>query len=381
MDAFATSRTQKPAVSLGEGVDGDLHRGPDAGRGRARVRVLAAVLAGTTLALSACASSGSGKDAADLAAPAAPAASAAADATCTQNNAQQSPTQLTYTGAVQSVTVPDGVCGVIITAIGGGGGFGYEDDTLGQNPTHGASGAAITNALTQVSPGDTLLVSVGGAGQESQSSRPGGAGGWGGIGGTGGVGGIGSKGTVGGFYAYGGGAGGGGATVVQTQHGSDDPQLVVVAGGAGGGSTGGAQNEVGYNGNTQGGNAGTHGPTSNGTFMIWQGDRGSNGSGTGGGGGGLPGVPSDPPAGGLGGDAECWSCGAGGGGGGGYQGGYGGNGSDSTKMLNGGGGGGAGSTAVLTSAWINGFTTVDHATDAQGGKNGYVTITFLLASS
>ena len=373
MDASSRSTTKTPEVSLNDRRDSQ--RRDTVTSDRVRGRALVAVVAGAALALTACASSGSGKDPADLAAP-------VADTACTHNNSQQSPIQFTYTGAVQTATVPAGVCGVIVTAIGGGGGYGYQDDTLGGNPTHGASGAAVTNALTLVSPGDTLLISVGGAGQQSQTSRPGGAGGWGGIGGTGGAGGTGGKGTVGGLYAYGGGAGGGGATVVQTQHGSDDPQIVVVAGAAGGGSTGGAQIEMGFNGNAQGGNAGTHGPTSNGAFMIWQGDRGSNGA-SGGGGGGLAGVPSDPPAGGLGGDAGCWSCGAGGGGGGGYQGGYGGNGSESTKAESegDGGGGGAGSTAVLTTAFVNGYTTVNHATDAQGGKNGYVTITYLLASS
>ena len=373
MDASSRTKTKAPEVSLNDRRDSP--RRDTVTSDRVRGRALVAVVAGAALALTACASSGSGKDPADLAAP-------VADTACTHNNSQQSPIQFTYTGAVQTATVPAGVCGVIVTAIGGGGGFGYQDDTLGGNPTHGASGAAVTNALTLVSPGDTLLISVGGAGQQSASSRPGSAGGWGGIGGTGGAGGTGGKGTVGGLYAYGGGAGGGGATVVQTQHGSDDPQIVVVAGAAGGGSTGGAQIEMGFNGNAQGGNAGTHGPTSNGAFMIWQGDRGSNGA-SGGGGGGLAGVPSDPPAGGLGGDAGCWSCGAGGGGGGGYQGGYGGNGSESTKAESegDGGGGGAGSTAVLTTAFVNGYTTVNHATDAQGGKNGYVTITYLMASS
>lgn len=339
-------------------------------RGQVRIRSLGAMLAGAALALSACASSGAGEDRAELGAP-------AADATCTQNNAQQSPIQFTYTGAVQSVTVPDGVCGVIITAIGGGGGFGDQDDTFGA--THGASGAAVTDALTLVSPGDTLLISVGGAGQQYGDSQAGGAGGWGGLGGTGGAGGTGGKG-LDSFYAYGGGAGGGGATVVQTQHGSDDPQIVVVAGAAGGGSTGGEQIAVGYNGNAQGGNAGTHGPTTDGAFMIWQGDRGSKGAGHGGGGGGLAGVPTDPPNGGAGGNAECSICGAGGGGGGGYQGGYGGNASTSKVDESGGGGGGAGSTAVLTTAYVNGYTTVDHATDAQGGKNGFVTITYIIAA-
>jgi hypothetical protein len=317
-------------------------------------------------------------------------ATTVADSSCSTNNPVASTTDpLEYTGTVQTVTVPDGVCAVVMLNVIGGGGGSAE---ASNNPA--AAGALVDKVVVPVSPGDKILTFIGGAGETFQSQGVAGCGGLGGLGGNGGPGGV---------NKLGGAGGGGGATTVQVQHGTQAPQTIVVAGGAGGGSTGLASgnpkvvvpsypildeaqqdresgqsadnNTIGEG--VPGGNAGTNGPTTSGGFMIWQGNRGQSAK-DGGGGGGLAGVSTDPAYGGIGGNGSADDAGSGGGGGGGYQGGYGGNGTGKAQC--GGGGGGAGSTAVATQAWVADYSTVGPASAAYGGKNGTAQFQFISIS-
>lgn len=278
-------------------------------------------------------------------------------------------TTVTYAGqAPQDVKVPAGATGVLIDAIGGGGGKGNNNTAPADN---GSLGAEVkTTVSLPVKAGQTLVVSVGGAGQEWVYGSNGGPGGWGGLDGHGGQGGP----NVG---DGGGSASGGGATVVQVE----DPQsgalqTVVVAGGGGGGGTGvykHASGETTCGGS--GGNAGTNSEADlvNGQFWVWQGSRGGQGWCDDPGDGGLAGVSTDPGYGGIGGTGKGDPAGAGGGGGGGYQGGYGGNGSEGTG--GGGGGGGAGSTAVSQQVAPKlSDASVGPAPDGFRAQNGQVTL-------
>jgi hypothetical protein len=201
-----------------------------------------------------------------------------------------------YTGGEQTFTVPAGVFSVHVVAVGAAGG------------TAGALGgaAAQVSADIGVTPGQTLYVEVGGAGQAS------GAGGF-----NGGAAGA---------------AGGGGASDIRTSPRSaglsPDHRLLVAAGGGGGGqngeSTPGAGGAAGSEGGTEsfgevhGGAAGTQiagGAGGVGTCATGEpgalglGGAGGNGGGPvgGGGGGGFYG--------GGGGGGGCADAGAGGGGG------------------------------------------------------------------
>lgn len=281
------------------------------------------------------------------------------------------PTTVFYDGeSPQNITVPAGATGVLIDAIGGGGGAGNNNTTPADK---GSLGAEVkTTVPLPVKDGQTLVVSVGGAGQNWVYGANGGSGGWGGLDGHGGQGGP----NVG---DGGGGASGGGATVVQLQ----DPQsgalqTEVVAGGGGGGGTGLSL----MSSDTQtcggsGGNAGTNREADlvNGQFWVWQGSRGGSGLCEEPGDGGLAGVGTDPAYGGIGGTGQGDSAGAGGGGGGGYQGGYGGNGSKASG--GGGGGGGAGSTAVSQQLAPNpSDVSVGPAPDQWLKEHGQVTLTW-----
>ena len=125
----------------------------------------------------------------------------------------------TFTTLGQSTfTVPAGVTSVTINAIGAAGG--------GCTGVAGGEGASVT-ATVAVSPGDQLLVGVGGAG------GPCSAGGAGGVGG-GGAGGAGSSASPS--------SGGGGASLVWTSQASPSfPGGLLVVAGAGGGSANRAQ--------------------------------------------------------------------------------------------------------------------------------------------
>lgn len=270
-------------------------------------------------------------------------------------------TTVTYQGqAPQDVLVPPGATGVLIDAIGGGGGSGSTDQ--------GSLGAEVkTQEPWPVKSGEALQVSIGGHGQNASTTTPG-TGGWGGLSGNGGSGGP--------NVGVGAAAGAGGATTVQFSTGTTTAlQTLVVAGGGGGGASDipdGVQTDQ-TNGVTGaptlgGGDAGTNPEPSdtNPDFAIWQGSRGHGPA------GGLAGVGTDPARGGLGGNGVSGG-GSGGGGGGGFQGGYGGNGASSYGGD--GSGGGAGSTAVALP--IAKGVTVGPAPDGFRNQSGQVVLTWL----
>jgi hypothetical protein len=215
-----------------------------------------------------------------------------------------------YTGAEQLFTVPGGVHTLGVKAIGGQGGAG---DAAG-----GAAGD-VSGSIT-VTPGQTLYVEVGGAGQ---SAGEGGAGGFNG----GGAGGSPNAG------------GGGGASDVRTSPRasglSPDHRLIVAAGGGGGGGlgtetgggAGGAVEEAGHESGPaeKGGGAGT-------SIAGGAGGEGCLGFAE----GGALGI------GGAGRAQDEVTGGGGGGGGGGYYGGGGGGGG----CIFGGAGGGGGSSLI-----------------------------------
>jgi hypothetical protein len=220
-------------------------------------------------------------------------------------------------------TVPPSVTGIAVTAVGAAGG----DCIFG---TFGGGRGAAVSATFAVSPGERLVVGVGGPGGNASACGQGGAGGAGGIGG----GGTGGDVATGNGNARHPGGGGGGASLVGTASSSPGfAGLLVVAGGGGGG-----------NGYATGGDSGSPGGQN---FDC--GDCGKGGPGTltsGGAGGHVAGTPDvDGAAGsfGLGGSgAACppayanTDCIGGGGGGGGY---YGGGGGGSVTAAGGGGGG------------------------------------------
>jgi len=70
-------------------------------------------------------------------------------------------TTFSYTGSVQTWTVPNGNTIITVTAYGGSGGDGANGTTL--NGATGGNGAAVT-ATISVTAGDTLYFYVGGSG-------------------------------------------------------------------------------------------------------------------------------------------------------------------------------------------------------------------------
>ena len=209
----------------------------------------------------------------------------------------------TYSGGIQSYTIPTGVNLIQIKAWGaGGGGAGDDENTSG-------GGGGYTIASYAVTSGQVVKVLVGGGGACSSDDEDAdsGAGGYGsGLGGHG-------------IYFWGGSGGGGGGTQVNIAN-----YLNVFAGGGGGSSL------VGYGANTGGAGGGT-----NGQAGIYAGiyPGGGGGSQSAGGSsslvaGGSPifGTAGDPRTiaignGGAGGGTYGWAGVQGGGGGGGYYGG------------------------------------------------------------
>jgi uncharacterized repeat protein (TIGR01451 family) len=144
-------------------------------------------------------------------------------------------TTYTYTGAVQSYTVPAGAAGVVIQAAGGGGGGGGSDE---DGPgASGGSGATVTGSYT-IAAGTPLSIYVGGGGGGGFTSHDGhtctsSAGTAGGSSGAGGfAGGAGGQAGCSGWS--GGGGGGGGASVIA----SSSNTALIIAGGGGGGQGG-----------------------------------------------------------------------------------------------------------------------------------------------
>jgi len=263
----------------------------------------------------------------------------------------------TYSGSPQTFTVPTGVTSIHVTAVGAIGGSGAP---AGSGGGDGSAGAEVQTTLS-VSPGEKLIVNVGGAGGsgslytgfDSGGFPTGGSGGAGGYngGGTGGI----------------GGGGGGGASDIQT--GSSLGSRLVVAGGGGGGG-GAATGSIAGNGGGGYSTAGGSGATEEPSGYSDAGGGASGGTAAGGAGGsastgpgGNDGIAGASGVQGTGGDGGSGCYGGGGGGGGNFGGGGGGAFANciedtftgSVSASGAGGGGGGGSNLVGgTSPTING---------------------------
>ncbi len=282
-------------------------------------------------------------------------------------SAQQS-TTYSFTGGLQTFTVPCGVTQVHVAAYGAQGGSG----AVGANSAAGGAGGlgGFAEGDLTVSPGDVLNVVVGG-----QGATP-----------TGGFNGGGNGGSQN--------AGGGGGSSDVRVGGTAESNRVIVAGGGGGGGRAGCELSVvtGGNGGAGGsgvGAIGTDAPTSNGVaggggggnFGSVQGAAGTAGIGCSGF-LGQPGTAAASGQGGNGGNGQSCCCfnaqsiPGGGGGGGGYLGGGGGGGgsagttgcSGNDKGAGGGGGGG--------SSYIGGVSNGVQSAGTNTG-NGQVVITWI----
>ena len=287
----------------------------------------------------------------------------------TQSSFSES-TTFSYTGSVQTWTVPNGNTTITVTAYGGSGGEGANGTTL--NGATGGNGAAVT-ATISVTTGDTLYLYVGGSGANA-SIRTGGSGGWGGVS-SGGNGGTASSG-------YGAGGGGGG-TLISTSSSLSD--ALIIAGGGGGGAGGANTAGSAGSGGSGGGNSSSSGITNgqSGSDGVYSGlgaegaggGAGTSSVGSGGGAtdyGGFNSLSGSNGSGGSGGNGSnnttMFTGGASGGGGGGYRGG--GGGGESAAAAGAGGGGGS-SFVIAGSSSIT--QTQGHAS-ATG--NGSITITY-----
>lgn len=145
--------------------------------------------------------------------------------------AQAAPTAevatFSYTGSLQTFTVPAGVTSLTITATGAEGGLGGRDSQ--GEPIPGGYKGQVTGTIS-VTPGQVLTVSVGGGGTRGASSTSSQSRAAAGVSPLSGYAG-GQGGMPGGSGSSGGGGGGGAATVVTTA----DSTVVAVAAGAGGG--------------------------------------------------------------------------------------------------------------------------------------------------
>ncbi len=220
-----------------------------------------------------------------------------------------------YTGSSQSFVVPTGVTQITVAASGAAGGADCYQDA-------GGKGATVT-ATIPVTPGETLVIEVGGGGGAptgtSYCIMPG----------PGGFNGGATAGALTATMAYAGGGGGGASDV--RQGGSALSNRVVIAGGGGGGA-GGPTGGIGGPGGSSG-TAGTSGDAGGGGGGGTSIAGGAGGTEVGGGGNGVAGSL------GLGGTGGTGLRDSGGGGGGGYYGGGGGGGSGSCCGSGGGGGG------------------------------------------
>jgi len=279
----------------------------------------------------------------------------------------------TYTGAAQSWTVPEGVTQATFEVSGAHGG------TDARHTAPGGVGG-MARATIDVTPDDTLQVTVGGAGADGVIGDPdaivaGGAGGFnGGAAGGSADGRTGERGESGG--------GGGGASDIRFD--TDDSgdfalaERIIVAGG-GGGAGGAANGGVGGGGGGAGGGSEGGGGGDGLPFDPFgpNGQGGSGGSASSGGVGGDPGVvwvfaqctkglDGTLGVGGVGGECRGFAGAGGGSGGGGGGGGYyGGGGGGGGGFRGGGGGGGSGF----------GPSGVVFESGVQEG-NGLVTITY-----
>lgn len=232
-------------------------------------------------------------------------------------------TSSTYwpTEAAISFTVPDGVSVINVIAAGGNGGPNKASSSVG------GYGAQITAELDVV-PGDVLVISVGGNGQEAGNHSHDTPGGWGGMGANGGIGNSASD-------TLRSGGGGGGATTVERQRAGITEMLLIAGGGGGAGGQSGDIVTIGT-----GGSGGVSDATTS-AAPSWTGANGTNGSHDNGGKGGTAGGASTS-SGERGGGGHGLG-GNGGAGGGGAVGGAAGTGASGTSS---GGGGGAGTSAA-----------------------------------
>jgi hypothetical protein len=239
-----------------------------------------------------------------------------------------------YAGKSQEFVVPHSVTRITVDARGAAGGGLFA----------GRGGRVV--AVIPVTPGDRLVVNVGGAGLRSSGGFNGGA-----HGGTG----INCKGACRGY-------GGGGASDVRRRGGTLLEKLVVAGGGGGqGGAFGQRLGSGGGGGGVDGGN-GRDGNGIRGSGYGCGGGGGGGGTQRSGGFGGAPGSCEETSGhpgekgragiGGLGGGAEPPGPGGGGAGGGYYGGGGGGGGTVVEPFGGGGGGGGGGSSHVVPSGKI-----------------------------
>ncbi len=184
----------------------------------------------------------------------------------------------TYTGSNQTLEVPSGVTSMTFKIWGAGGAGG----TYGND---GGGSGGYTEATMTVTPGETLIIAVGGGGLHgTRSYGAGGSGGWPG-------GGYGTRGDASG------GGGGGYSGVFRGSHTHANSFVIAggggagtgyKVGGAGGGSTGNKPSYGGYGGTQSAGGTGTNGDDGS-ALQGGNGDSGgsqSSGSLDGGGGGG-----------------------------------------------------------------------------------------------
>lgn len=222
-------------------------------------------------------------------------------------NAQSTTVTFNYTGAAQTWTVPPCVTTISVDVRGAEGG----------GPT-GGNGAKVTHASIAVTPGQTLQINVGGAGQQPAGGWNGGGSGWNGS--------VTSR-------------GGGGASDIRTTPYALGNRIIVAGGGGG---SGGGSPTVGA------GGAGGCATGVNGLGSPYQTIGGSGGTQTAGGSGGPPwsggGLWGANGTIGQGGNGGFWNTASGGGGGGGLYGGGGGGSDGCCTGANGGGGGGGGSS-------------------------------------
>jgi hypothetical protein len=274
----------------------------------------------------------------------------------------------TYTGAAQSWTVPEGVTQATFEVSGAHG---------GRDARHTAQGGVggMARATIDVTPADTLQVTVGGAGADGVIGAPnaivaGGAGGF-----NGGAAGGSADGIAGGSGESGGGGGGASDIRFDTDDSGDFAlaERIIVAGGGGGAGASIGGGGGGAGGGSEGGGGGDASPFGSNP----NGKGGKGGSASSGGVGGDPGVvwvfasctkglDGTLGVGGLGGECRAFAGSGGGSGGGGGGGGYyGGGGGGGGGFAGGGGGGGSGF----------GPSGVVFESGVQEG-NGLVTITY-----
>lgn len=199
----------------------------------------------------------------------------------------------TYTGSLQSLTVPAGCNHITVKAWGAGGGGAQQGG--GYMVTANGGGAAFAKAYVPVTPGNSLKIVVGGGGMYGVASSCGG-----GAGGYGGGGNGAANSAICQFYGP---AGGGGYSGVFDSSVSQANALVIAGGGGGGGSydgvNGGGAGAVGTTAQSgsgghpgaggtpsSGGAGGTGGASAGGTGTALTGGNGAAGTYTGGGHGG-----------------------------------------------------------------------------------------------